>query len=88
MSPLSQQWRWVASCVGTPNDWWFGHSSSARTAIPQQAKDLCRDCPALASCREYAIRHEEYGFQGGMTEKERKSIRKKRGIQLQSKPVI
>ena len=85
---LSQQWRWKSACYGSPIGWWFGHSSIARTPIPQEARDACAGCPVLASCREYAIRHEEYGFQGGLSERERKEIRRKRGIKLQSKPLL
>jgi WhiB family transcriptional regulator, redox-sensing transcriptional regulator len=51
-------------------------------------RKLCADCPILTECREHAVRHELYGFWGGLTMKERKKERKRRGITLDSPSVI
>jgi hypothetical protein len=39
------------------------------------AKDICAECPMIAACREYAIKHENYGVWGGLSAKERKELR-------------
>lgn len=36
-----------------------------------KAKMICKSCPVLIECREWAIGNLEYGIAGGMTEKER-----------------
>jgi hypothetical protein len=66
----------------------FDHESEKRLPIPREAFEACRNCPVLLSCREYAIKHEGYGFWGGLTAKERKKIRDQRGIQLQTRPLL
>jgi WhiB family redox-sensing transcriptional regulator len=44
------------------------------------ARKVCSLCPVLATCREYAIASmEPMGMWGGMTPRERKSERAKRG---------
>jgi WhiB family redox-sensing transcriptional regulator len=40
-------------------------------------RSICKECPRLNECRTYAIKHEAYGFWGGMTEQERTEYRKK-----------
>jgi len=48
-------------------DLFVGKRIDARTA-----KGLCRQCPVLAECADYAVRREEpYGVWGGMTPSER-----------------
>lgn len=42
----------------------------------------CLSCPVLEQCREIAIAHQEYGFQGGMTPAQRASVRTLRGQAL------
>ena len=42
----------------------------------------CLSCPVLEQCREIAIAHQEYGWQGGMTPAQRASVRTLRGQAL------
>jgi hypothetical protein len=39
------------------------------------AKDICIECPMMVACRDYAIKHENYGVWGGLSAKERHAIR-------------
>jgi len=52
----------------------------ATPRISQEARDACAKCPVVEPCREWAIHHELYGFQGGLTEKERGVIRRDKRI--------
>lgn len=47
-------------------------------------RQLCHGCPILDECHEHAIRHEEFGFWGGLTVDERRQERRRRGIVLES----
>jgi len=44
---------------------------------------VCSECPLLVRCATYAIQHEEYGFWGGMSSKQRDEYRKKNNVILQ-----
>jgi hypothetical protein len=45
-------------------------------------KEFCSNCNIQVECMEYAIKHEKYGFWGGTTPYERRTIRNKRKIRL------
>lgn len=45
----------------------------------QYMRDKCGRCPVLEACREYGIAHESFGMWGGLTEADRKVIRRERG---------
>jgi transcription factor WhiB len=48
-------------------------------AVTEEVKDMCNRCPVQKECLEFALeRPEKYGFWGGMSEKERKEIRRKK----------
>ena len=40
-------------------------------------KLVCKSCPVLKQCRSYAIKHEDFGFWAGMTQSERRRIKRK-----------
>ena len=42
---------------------------------------VCQACPVRAECLEYALRHDErFGVWGGMTEQQRRRLRRHRGL--------
>ena len=61
-------------CAQTDPDLWFPTSEKQTGRL---AKSLCRTCPWLASCLDYALRHEVVGIWGARTERERIDMRKK-----------
>lgn len=43
------------------------------------AKTLCQPCPIIQQCRDYALTHAiEFGVWGGLSETERRAIRRRR----------
>lgn len=48
----------------------------------RKAKAVCDRCPIQETCRDYALRFENYGVWGGTTAKERKSLRQSLGIKF------
>ena len=43
-----------------------------------EAKRVCRACPVLDECREWALDHRvRYGIWGGLTERERRRVHRK-----------
>ena len=52
--------------------------------ISQDVINACLACPVQEQCQEYAIKHEKYGYWGGLSEKARQNLRTERGIKLES----
>jgi len=46
----------------------------ARTEAEQQALRICNSCPALESCREWALNNDVFGVAGGLTQTQRTTI--------------
>jgi hypothetical protein len=58
----------------------YGTASGQETA--RYIKSFCDNCKKLSQCAEYGIKHERFGFWGGLTPNAREMIRRKNGITL------
>ncbi len=67
-------WAGRASCrSGSPDDLF------AKGAAQQSAKVICQRCPVVAECLADALDNRtEYGVWGGMTERERRALLRRR----------
>jgi WhiB family transcriptional regulator, redox-sensing transcriptional regulator len=66
-------WTSEAACTGQ-TDLFFaaaGERPEARVVRESQARAICRSCPVLLECRDWARENREYGFWGGESEEER-----------------
>lgn len=64
-------------------EFWFpeaGHGTASEVIL---ARSICGQCVHQAECAEWGIRYERFGIWGGLTEIDRKNIRRKRNIILQ-----
>src|SRR4030065_1737638 len=70
-------WQDDANCRGANADLFFPErGASARTA-----KAICRECQVRAECLEFAIvTGEKFGIWGGMSERERRRVRRDRQV--------
>jgi hypothetical protein len=68
-----QDWMVDARCKGRTETFFppFGEQPDARRLREAAARSICRCCPVLTVCREYARRHREQGFWGGENDEER-----------------
>ena len=70
--------RWLAglaNCLGVDPDLFFPE----RGASTREAKEVCRGCVVREDCLEYALTNsEKFGIWGGMSERERRRIRRQR----------
>lgn len=67
-------WSARARCAATEPDQLF-----AKGAAQQNAKAICQRCPVVAECLADALdNHTEYGVWGGMTERERRALLRRR----------
>ncbi len=76
----SEAWEWQLDghCRGVDSEVFFhpdGERGRARAERAYLAKRICRGCPVLERCREYALAvGEPFGVWGGMTEEERRTL--------------
>jgi WhiB family redox-sensing transcriptional regulator len=71
---VAADWRSRGACRTYDPDWLF-----VRGAAQRQAKLVCHPCPVRARCLGEALdRRIEYGVWGGMTERERRALLRRR----------
>jgi WhiB family transcriptional regulator, redox-sensing transcriptional regulator len=73
-------WWDLANCLGVDPDLFFPE----RGASTKEAKEVCRGCIVRQDCLEYALTNsEKFGIWGGMSERERRRIRRQRAMARQ-----
>ncbi len=67
------EWTTTAACAGQSKLFFAppGERPEARAVRESQARAICRTCPVLLECRDWARDNREYGFWGGESEEER-----------------
>ncbi|HVM54957.1 MAG TPA: WhiB family transcriptional regulator [Acidimicrobiales bacterium] len=76
-----RSWHDYANCLGVDPDLFFPE----RGASTKEAKEVCRGCVVREDCLEYALQNsEKFGIWGGMSERERRRIRRARAIARRS----
>ena len=77
-------WQDLANCRGADPDLFFPE----RGASTRTAKSICRECSVQPDCLEFAIvSSEKFGIWGGMSERERRRIRRQRALDEQRRRV-
>jgi len=77
VTTIDRTWQPVALCRGNHSHLFFPPSTTERKDERERrelrAKSICRVCPVVDECLEYAIAIKEpYGIWGGLTESERR----------------
>lgn len=69
------EWQNFANCLGVDANLFFPERGASTTT----AKEVCRGCVVRQECLDYALRHgEKFGIWGGLSERERRRIRRAR----------
>ena len=77
---LDTDWKDYSNCLGVDPDLFFPE----RGASTREAKEVCRSCVVQNDCLEYALQNgEKFGIWGGMSERERRRIRRQRALERQ-----
>jgi WhiB family redox-sensing transcriptional regulator len=70
-------WKAQANCLGVDPDLFFPE----RGMSTREAKEVCRGCVVREDCLEYALANgEKFGIWGGLSERERRRIRRARAL--------
>jgi WhiB family redox-sensing transcriptional regulator len=73
-----RRWQENANCLGVDPDLFFPE----RGASTREAKAVCRGCEVRGDCLEYALAHgEKFGIWGGLSERERRRVRRQRALE-------
>jgi WhiB family redox-sensing transcriptional regulator len=73
-----RRWQERANCLGVDPDLFFPE----RGASTREAKGVCRGCEVRVECLEYALQHgEKFGIWGGLSERERRRVRRQRALE-------
>lgn len=71
------EWMADANCLGLDPDIFF----PARGEVAAQVKTICRECDVQSECLAYALNNgEKHGIWGGMSERDRRKIRRTRAV--------
>jgi WhiB family transcriptional regulator, redox-sensing transcriptional regulator len=71
-----QEWQERALCAQTDPEAFFPEKGGST----REAKRICQGCEVRAECLEYALAHDErFGIWGGMSERERRRLKKRAG---------
>ena len=74
-------WQDQANCLGVDPDLFFPE----RGASTREAKEVCRGCVVRPECLEFAlVNSEKFGIWGGMSERERRRLRRARTLARRS----
>ena len=70
------------SCASVGGDFWFPdiEVSGTNQTDAAFAKSICRTCPHQDECAEWGIANEVHGIWGGLTYRDRSSIRRLRKL--------
>ena len=69
------EWTLAALCAQIDPDLWFPEKGDRTAGV--RAKQLCQGCPSRLPCLAYALENREpYGVWGGLSERERRGLRK------------
>jgi WhiB family redox-sensing transcriptional regulator len=69
------------SCATVGGDFWFPEQDASKYEN-QFAKAICASCPHKIECGEWGIHKENFGIWGGLSDLDRRAIRRQRGIRV------
>ena len=74
--PVDMSWRNGTEACRDSSPALFYPEKNNEGGVIAKAKLVCSRCPVLDACRRHGIEHEHHGLWGGLTESERRAIRR------------
>jgi WhiB family redox-sensing transcriptional regulator len=74
-------WRNKAACLDADPELFFPSGSTGAALMQiEQAKAVCKQCPVMRECRQWALETgQQDGVWGGMSEEERRRVKREAG---------
>ena len=81
---INLDWQAAAACKGIGPDVFYS-AEEAQHQVPFEAlAKVCGSCPVQSECLRHALKHEEFGFWGGVSESGIRRMRKEKRIRFES----
>ncbi len=76
---MTDDWWRYGKCVGQNPDLWYPNHETGETA--RKAVAICMTCPVRTECLDWALETNElFGVWGGQTVRDRRTLRRSRGL--------
>ena len=77
------------ACATVGGDFWFPEKEKGAVSNTdiRTAKSICGSCIHKSECAEWGLAKEDYGIWGGVTQMERKYLRRQKRITVKEKNV-
>ena len=69
-------------CAQSGSDFWFPEPGQGSKPETHFARSICNNCIHQSECAEWGIHNERYGIWGGLTEWDRKQLRRINKIEV------
>lgn len=76
---LQQAWAKDAACADADPEPFHPRKLTYKRDVAA-AKRVCQTCPVMEACLADALQHEEFGVWGGLSERERRRLRRSRRL--------
>lgn len=81
---INFDWQAEAACKGIGPDVFYA-AEYTQCQVPFEAlAKVCGSCPVKSECLNHAVKHEEFGFWGGVSERGIRQLREENRISLES----
>lgn len=81
----ADDWRTLAACREEDPELFFPVGTTGAAAQIEQAVAVCRRCPAIEPCRQWALdTRQMHGVWAGLTERDRRIILRRQGHQYRT----
>jgi WhiB family redox-sensing transcriptional regulator len=86
LAAADDDWRDAALCRDTDPELFFPVGTTGQALVSQDhAKRVCGECTVKQACLDYALdTNQDSGIWGGLTEEERRVIRRRRAAELRA----
>ena len=74
---MKNEWMDQAACLGEDLNMFFPDTPNNHA---RAAKAICETCPVVDECLQWALDNNEQGVWGGLTDNQRKNLRRKLGM--------
>lgn len=80
---MDENWRMMAACLGMDPELFFPGKGEALTP----AKAVCASCPVRTECLDWGM-EEGFGIWGGTSDRDRRKMRKERGLRVRGPNIV
>ena len=95
---MREPWKFEnPGCASVGGEFWFPEREAGKGEIPAiiassqevaMARSICNSCPHKNECMQWGLKHEYFGIWGGLTEGERRPIRRRLNIIVKEVGVV